>query len=71
MIELPDNSDEDNEPVDLPNYEERLAEAKAKIPKEYHDYLDIFVQKQYWLPRHGPYDLAIRLKPDIKLPKMK
>ena len=52
-------------------YEEKVKETKERLPEKLHEFLDVFIQREYELPEHGPYDLAIRLKEGAKLPKQK
>jgi hypothetical protein len=41
------------------------------LPKQLHEFLGVFAQKEYRLPEHGENDLAIKLKKGAVLPKMK
>jgi hypothetical protein len=41
------------------------------LPREYWQWIHIFAPTHYVLAEHGPYDFAINLKPDSKLPRQK
>ena len=53
------------------NYEGELKETLKRLPKEYHEYINVFAPQYYQLPEHGPNDLAINLKPGTRLPRQK
>jgi hypothetical protein len=40
------------------------------LPKQLHEFLEIFAQQEYRLPDYGKHDLAIRLKKGATLPKV-
>ena len=60
-----------DEKLYLSEIDEKVREVKELLPEKLHDFTDVFVKKEYKLPEHGPYDLAIRLKEGAKLPKQK
>jgi hypothetical protein len=71
-----DSTREKDATVDRPQtrteeYEAEITKAKDILPKRLHQFLDIFVQKEYRLPEYGENDLAIKLKKGAVLPKVK
>ena len=67
------NKDKEKESIheEKEEYERKVQETKERLPEKLHEFLNVFKQKEYKLPEHGPYDLAIRLKEGAKLPKQK
>ncbi len=63
-----------NKPEDIDlqelSHEEALKEVKAKLPSEYHDYLDVFDRAMTdQLPPHRPYDHKIELTGEETSPR--
>jgi hypothetical protein len=53
-------------------YEQELKEVLAKLPKKYHDFIELFVKKEYRLPNHEKeYEARIPLKPGFTPPSVK
>ncbi|CRG88109.1 hypothetical protein PISL3812_05136 [Talaromyces islandicus] len=53
-------------------YEKELAEVLAKLSKKYHNYIELFVKKEYRIPTYPPeYEATIKLKPGAKLTQVK
>jgi hypothetical protein len=53
-------------------YEKELAEVMKKLPKKYHEYIELFVKKEYRIPTHPPeYEATIELKPGAQLKQVK
>ena len=53
-------------------YEKELKEVLEKLPKKYHEFIELFVKKDYRLPTHPPeYEVTIKLKPGAELRQVK
>jgi hypothetical protein len=53
-------------------YEAELKEVLAKLPEKYHDFIELFVKREYRLPNHPKeYEARIPLKPGFTPPSVK
>jgi hypothetical protein len=53
-------------------YEKELKEVLEKLPKKYHEFIELFVKKEYRLPRHDKqFEVKINLKPGFEPPTVK
>jgi hypothetical protein len=53
-------------------YNEELAEVMKKLLKKYHEYIKLFVKREYRIPIHPPeYEVTIKLKPGAQLKQVK
>lgn len=57
-------TNETTKPKPKEQYEVELKEVLAKLPEKYHDFIELFVKKEYRLPKHEKeYEAKIPLKP--------
>ena len=51
------------------NYKSELREVVIKLLKEYYEFINIFIKKEYKLLEYRKYNLKIKFKLEIKLIK--
>lgn len=72
VMRTPEQTNETTRPKPKEKYREELKEVLEKLPKKYYEFIELFVKKEYRLPKHDKeFEVRIDLKPGFTPPAVK